>query len=61
MRNHIILVVLLTVFMQGCLLTKVVTVPMRVVGAVVSAVPIVGETADDAMDGAAAAVDKIPL
>ncbi|MEE8313247.1 MAG: DUF6726 family protein, partial [Myxococcota bacterium] len=37
----------------GCFVTKVVSVPMRVTGAVVSIVPVVGNTAHDAIDEAA--------
>lgn len=45
----------------GCVLTKVVTVPMRVVGAVTSIVPVVGNTADEAIDEAADLIDEIPI
>jgi hypothetical protein len=45
----------------GCFLTKVVTVPMRVGGAVTSVVPVVGNTVHEAIDGAADAVDKLPF
>ena len=45
----------------GCLLTKIVTVPMRVVGAVVSIVPIAGDKGHDAIDMAADTVDKLPF
>ena len=48
-------------FLQGCLLTKVVTVPMRAVGAVVSIVPIAGNSAHDAIDTAAEVVDDVPI
>ena len=48
-------------FVSGCVLTKVVTVPMRVGGAVVSVVPVAGNTAHDAIDKAAETVDKVPL
>jgi hypothetical protein len=41
----------------GCYATKVVSVPMRVVGATASIVPFVGNTAHDAIDTAADAVD----
>lgn len=34
----------------GCAPTKVVTVPMRVSGAVISVVPVVGNTVDKAID-----------
>ncbi|MDT8440456.1 MAG: DUF6726 family protein [Desulfuromonadales bacterium] len=47
--------------LSGCLLTKVVTVPMRVGAAVISIVPVVGNTAHDAIDVAAERVDDIPL
>ncbi len=43
----------------GCYATKLLTVPMRVVGAVASAVPLVGDTAHSAIDTAAEAVDDV--
>ncbi len=46
---------------QGCVLTKIVTVPMRVAGAVISIIPVAGNTADAAIDDAADAVDKLPI
>lgn len=47
--------------LAGCLLTKIVTVPMRVTGAVVSIVPVVGNTADGAVDKAADIIDEVPI
>ena len=47
--------------LNGCVLTKIVTVPMRVGGAIISVVPIAGNTANDAINKAADTVDKIPL
>jgi hypothetical protein len=47
--------------LSGCFLTKVVTVPMRVGGAVVSVVPVIGNTVDGAIDISADAVDKVPF
>ena len=47
--------------LSGCFLTKIVTVPMRVVGAVVSIVPVAGNTANDVVQKAANTVDDIPL
>lgn len=47
--------------LNGCVLTKVVTVPMRVGGAVISIVPGVGNTVDKAIDKTADQIDKIPL
>jgi len=54
-----IIVVLLS--LNGCVLTKLVTVPMRLGGAVISIIPVAGNTAHDAIDEAADAVDTIPL
>ncbi len=47
--------------LQGCVFTKIVSVPMRLGGAVVSIVPGVGNTAHDAIDKAAEGVDDIPI
>ena len=47
--------------LNGCFLTKVVTVPMRVGGAVVSIVPGVGEVAHDAIDESASMTDDKAL
>lgn len=50
-----------TVLLSGCFLTKLVTVPMRVVGAVTSIVPVAGDATHQVIDGAADAVDTLPL
>jgi hypothetical protein len=47
--------------LQGCVLTKVASVPMRLGGAVISIVPGVGNTAHDAIDKAADGVDDVPI
>lgn len=46
---------------SGCLLTKAVTVPMRVTGAVISVIPSAGNTIHDGIDKAADVVDKVPI
>ncbi len=51
----------LIMVLSGCFLTKIVTVPMRVVGAVVSIVPIAGNKVHDAIDSAADIVDEVPI
>ncbi len=62
MRLFSMLLLLLICFLfNGCFLTKVVTIPMRVGGAIISVVPICGDTIDDAIDEAANMVDKVPL
>ena len=53
--------VVLALLLQGCVLTKVVSVPMRLTGAVLSIIPVVGNTAHDGIDEAAEIVDDIPL
>ena len=50
-----------TILLSGCFLTKLVTVPMRVVGAVTSIVPVAGDAAHGVIDEAAEAVDRLPL
>lgn len=60
LKNWLLLAVLASL-LQGCLFTKVVSVPMRVGGAVVSVVPTVGNTAHDAIDEAAEKVDDLPF
>ena len=47
--------------LTGCVLTKVVTVPMRVTGAVISIVPVVGNQIDGTIDTAADVADKLPI
>jgi uncharacterized protein DUF6726 len=59
--KNIVLLLVISSMLQGCVLTKVVSVPMRLGGAVVSIVPGVGNTAHDAIDGAAESVDDIPI
>lgn len=54
-------VLLLALLLQGCVLTKLVSVPMRVTGAVISIVPVAGNTAHDAIDTAADTVDDLPF
>jgi hypothetical protein len=48
-------------FLNGCFLTKLVTVPMRVGGAVLSIVPLAGDAVHDAIDETAEQIDKAPL
>ncbi len=59
--GFLLLLVFAAPLLHGCLLTKAVTVPMRVGGAVLSVVPVVGNAADATIDTAADAVDQIPL
>ena len=57
----LLFVLLLASQLSGCFLTKVVSVPMRAVGAVISIIPVAGNTVHDAIDGAADVVDDVPI
>jgi len=48
-------------YLGGCVLTKIVTVPMRVTGAAISIIPVAGNTADEAIDKVADTIDKVPI
>ncbi len=52
---------LAALLLSSCVLTKVVTVPMRVGGAVISIIPVVGEGIDEAIDEAADVIDAVPI
>lgn len=56
-----LVLVVLSLVLNGCFLTKIVTVPMRLGAAVVSIIPVVGNTAHDAVDEAAGIVDEVPI
>jgi Family of unknown function (DUF6726) len=57
-----LLLILATLTMlSGCVLTKLVSVPMRLGAAVVSIVPVVGNTAHDAIDEVADIIDEVPI
>jgi hypothetical protein len=57
----LMLAVLVLASTTGCVLTKAVTVPMRITGAALSVIPVAGNVADKAIDKAADVVDKLPL
>ena len=63
MKNvaRLLIIGFLAIMLNGCFLTKVVTVPMRATGAVISIIPVVGDEAHDIIDAAADVVDKAPL
>lgn len=55
-----ILLVWIAALSSGCIATKIVSVPMRLTGAVVSIAPVVGNTAHDAIDEMAEKIDELP-
>ena len=60
-KIKVIVLGLLAIQLSGCFLTKVVTVPMRVTGSIVSIVPVIGNVVDGVLDTAADTIDIIPL
>ena len=59
--KRLISLTLLIVFLSGCVFTNVVTVPMRVTGAVVSVIPVVGDGVDNILGTSADVIDAIPI
>ena len=57
----ILTLLLATLLLSSCVLTKVVTVPMRVGGAVISIIPVVGDEIDAAIDETADVIDAVPI
>lgn len=58
---RLVLLLLAAALLSGCVLTKILTVPMRLVGAVISIIPVAGNVAHDALDEAADIVDEVPI
>ena len=52
---------LISLYLSGCVLTKVVTVPMRVTGSVISVIPVVGGGIDEVLGQSADIIDAIPI
>ena len=60
MKRFIILS-LSILFLSSCVFTKVVTVPMRVTGAVISVIPVVGDGINSAVGVSANVIDAISI
>jgi len=56
-----ILYTLIALYLSGCVFTKVVTVPIRVTGAVVSVIPIIGDGVNSVLGASADVIDAIPI
>ncbi len=59
--TRVAMVAVMAAALNGCVLTKIVSVPLRVVGAAVSVVPVTGNVAHGAIDKVAEAVDALPF
>ncbi len=59
--KKMIVLALIGFFLSGCVLTKVVTVPMRVTGSIISVIPVVGDGIDEVLGQSADVIDAIPI
>ena len=58
--KKLIIIVIVALYISGCVFTKVVTVPLRVSGSLISAIPIVGNQIDDVIGQSADLIDELP-
>ncbi len=61
MMKKLLVLALISLYLSGCVLTKVVTVPMRVTGSVISVIPVIGDPIDDILGYSADVIDNIPI
>jgi len=59
--KKLIVLIFVAFYLSGCVLTKLVTVPMRVTGSVISIIPVVGDPVDSFLDSSADIIDTIPI
>jgi hypothetical protein len=59
--KKLLVFVLISLYLSGCVLTKVVTVPMRVTGSVISVIPVIGDPIDEILGYSADVIDNIPI
>ena len=59
--KKLLVFVLISLYLSGCVLTKVVTVPMRVTGSVISVIPVVGDAINEVLSQSADFIDAIPI
>ena len=59
--KKLFITVIVALFISGCFLTKVVTVPMRVTGAIISVVPAIANGVEDVIVKSADVIDAIPI
>ena len=59
--KRLIALSLLILFLSSCVFTKVVTIPMRATGTVISVMPIVGDGVNSVLGTSADVIDAIPI
>ena len=52
---------LISLYLLSCVFTKIVTIPMRVTGSVISVIPVVGDSIDEVLGQSADIIDAIPI
>ena len=55
-----LIIVIVALYISGCIFTKVITVPLRVSGALISVIPVVGNQIDDVINAQADVIDELP-
>ena len=58
--KKLVIIVIVALYISGCVFTKLVTVPLRVSGSLISVVPIVGNQIDDVIGKSADLIDELP-
>ena len=58
--KKLVIIVIVALYISGCVFTKVVTVPLRVSGSLISVIPIVGNQIDDVIGQSADLIDELP-
>ena len=58
--KKLFVIIVVAIFISGCILTKLITVPLRVSGSLVSGVPFVGNQIDEVIDQSADLIDELP-
>ena len=58
--KKLVIIVIGALYISGCVFTKLVTVPLRVSGSLISVVPIVGNQIDDVIGKSADLIDDLP-
>ena len=58
--KKLVIIVIVALYISGCVFTKVITVPLRVSGALISVIPVVGNQIDDVINAQADVIDELP-
>lgn len=59
--KKLVIIVIVALYISGCVFTKLVTVPLRVSGSLISVIPIVGNQIDEVIGQSADLIDDLPF